>query len=215
MGLRFRFERESGEQAAEARARRANARRRREDRYRQLLSAVTFPIFVADGWTARVTGFTSSEDEVSGVVVAHGVWNFVGGPPPLEIRTERDDAGFPDSVLAVTREALVCLLRDGQPEPADISDAALTLATRAHERLIRRAAFQAAPDVHRIQVDDVAMSFTCLQDGEHWAASTYEDGLRITLSARGIDIDAVRLSVVPRPIESLSVSIDAAAPGAG
>jgi hypothetical protein len=213
MGLSFRFQQPSGEQAPEARARLANARRRRDDRYRQLLSAVTFPIFAADGWMARVTGFTSSDDDVTGVVVAHGAGN-VTGEPLLEIRSDCDDAGFGDSVLAVTREALACSLHDDQPHPCDISDAARTLATKANERLRRRAAFRSAPYVHQIQVDNVAVPFICLQHEEHWAASTYKDGWRICMSARGVDINAVRLFEVPHPIESLLVSSDGSAPGA-
>jgi hypothetical protein len=203
MGLSLRFRSPPpGAPSKETRERIADARRRWQDECRSSLSAIRFPVFAADGWTARVAGLSNDGDEVTRVVVAHGATERCE-EPWLEISTELKKEDSEASALAVNREALARSLGDGRRQPLVTSDAAGTLANHEAERRRYRAAFRAEPYTNPIQVDGVLVPFTCLRHRDHWAASAAMKELRINVSAGGFDINRLQLSAVPHPAQTL------------
>lgn len=203
MGLSIRFRsRPRGAPSKEGRERAADARRRWRDECRSALSSVRFPVFAADGWTARVGGLSNDGDEVTRVVVAQGATERTN-EPWLEISTEVEREDSEASVLAVSREALARSLPEGQRQPLVTSDAAAALANYAAERRRYRAAFRAERYTSPIRVDGVLVPFTCLRHEDHWAAGASMKGLRINVSAVGADINRLEFSAVPQPAQTL------------
>jgi len=104
------------------------------------LMAVTFPIYAAEGWPARINGSGSHGDDLTHLVIAHAETlpdSMFVQRPRIEITTSIDPYQLGE--LAVARDAFASGIEaDTNGQPTDgLSDAALTLWFRAarHRRV--------------------------------------------------------------------------------
>lgn len=197
------------EAARNARLDRVRAERAAQQWYsnKMLLTAVTFPIYAAEGWPARINGSGSRGDELTRVVVAHAETfpdSIFVARPRIEITTSVDP--YEPGELALARDAFVSAIEpDGHGQLADdLSDAAVTLWFRAARRRRAAAAHQAPVSESEITIEGARTPFlTVGATNGHWVAVRRHQNLTVTIVARGIDPTSLVLEPIANPVGRL------------
>jgi hypothetical protein len=163
------------------------------------LMGVTFPIYAADGWPARINGQGSQGDDLTRLRIGHAETlpdSMFVHRPRIEITTSIDP--HQPGELAVARDAFASGIEaDANRQPTDgLSDAALTLWFRAVRR--RRVADSSEAPVSQteITIDGAREPFlTVGTPNAHWVAVRRHHDVTITITAR--DIDPASLIIEP------------------
>lgn len=155
------------------------------------LLGVTFPIYAAENWPARINGQGSRGDDLTKLVIAHietlPDTGFVERPR-IEITTSIDPYRRGD--LAVARSAFASPIEaDGNHQPADrLSDAALKLWFLAARRRQVAGSHAAPVGETKITIDGAREPFlTVGTPNARWVAVCRHRGMTITIVAREID----------------------------
>jgi hypothetical protein len=141
---------------------------------------------------------------VSGVRVSYGSTESADGPR-IEIMTRVYDSGLAE--LIVARQILARSLESRRPDLRARSNAAFALAQMANDWRSRREALLVTPTRQRITLDAERASFTCLKVGSDWAGVSRAAEVVIAISARGINCDAVKLTRIVDPADSLAIGL--------
>ncbi len=155
------------------------------------LMAVTFPIYAADGWPARINGQGSHGDDLTHLTIAHAETlpdSMFVQRPQIEITTSIDPYLLGE--LAVARDAFASGLEAdaNRPPTDDLSDAALTLWCRANRRRRVAGSYQAPVSETEIMIDGAREPFlTVGTPNAHWVAVRRHHDVTITIAAREID----------------------------
>ena len=163
------------------------------------LMAVTFPIYAAEGWPARINGSGSHGDDLTRLRVAQAETPpdpLSAQRPRIEVTTSIDPSQ--PGELAVARDALASMIEaDANRQPTDgLSDAALTLWFRAARRRRVAGSHQAPVGEAEIIIDGAREPFVMVgTPNAHWVAVRRHHGVTITIAAR--EIDAVSLIIEP------------------
>jgi hypothetical protein len=171
------------------------------------LMAVTFPIYAADGWPARINGQGSRGDDLTSLSIAHAETlsdaMFVERPR-IEVTTSID----PDepSELAVARDAFASGIEaDANRQPTDgLSDAALTLWFRAARRRRVAASHDAPVSQTDITIDGAREAFlTVGTPNARWVAVRRRHDTLITIAGREIDPASLVIEPIADPVARL------------
>lgn len=164
------------------------------------LMAVTFPIYAAEGWPARINGSGSRGDDVTNLTIAHTETppeEFMFVPRPrIEVTTSIDP--HHPGALAIAREEFASRIEaDTHRHPRDgLSDAALTLWFRAARRQRAASAHEAPVSETEIMVDGAREPFLTIgTPNTLWVAVRHHHDLMITIKAR--EIDPASLAIEP------------------
>jgi hypothetical protein len=163
------------------------------------LMGVTFPIYAAEGWPARINGQASSGDDLIRLTIAHA--ETLPDPmflqrPRIEVTTSIDP--YQPSELALARDAFASGIQaDANRRPTDgLSDAALTLWFRAARRRLVATSHEAPVDETEITIDGAREPFLTVGTPKaHWTAVRRHHDVTITIAAR--DIDPASLTIEP------------------
>ena len=168
------------------------------------LMAVTFPIYAAEGWPARINGSGSHGDDLTNLTIAHAEnlpedLMFVQRPR-IEVTTSIDPHNPGD--LAIAREVFASGIEaDTNRQPSDgLSDAALTLWFRAARRQRAASAHEAPVSETAITVDGAREPFlTVGTPNAYWVAVRHHHDLLITIQAREIDPASLVIEPIADP----------------
>jgi hypothetical protein len=169
------------------------------------LRGVTFPIYAAENWPARINGSGSDGDDLTELTVGHrAVENddpFAA--PDLTITTSIGKAR--DTDLRRARRALEMWVSydNSHPRSDGLSDAATKLwfAARARDR---RAAAGATQTQQMITIDGTAQPFLRLSTPTgHWVAVRRHGDLTITIAAHDLDPTTLALEPIADPAARL------------
>jgi hypothetical protein len=171
------------------------------------LMGVTFPIYAAEGWPARINGQGSHGDDLTHLRIAHAETlpdSMFVQRPRIEVTTSIDP--YQPGELAVARDAFASVVEaDANGRPTDdLSDAALTLWFRAARR--RRVAGSHAAPVSQteITIDGARAPFlTVGTPNAHWVAVRRHHGVTITIAAREIDPASLIIEPIADPAACL------------
>jgi hypothetical protein len=197
-------ENEAARAAREARVR-ADQAVQRWYANKMTLMGVTFPIYAAEGWPARINGGSSQGDDQTSLVVGHAetLPDLMFVPRPrIEVTTSIES--HQPGELVIAREAFASLVEaDGKRELKDgLSDAAVTLWFRAARR--RRVGGAYGAPVGEIMIEGAPQPFLMVGALDaHWVAVRRHHDLTITIAAREID----PASLVVEPIADPSVRL--------
>ena len=196
---------EEDEAAREARMARIRAEEAVQRWYsnKMTLMAVTFPIYAAEGWPARINGQGSRGDDLTHLTIAHAETLPDSGFVQrlrIEVRTCVDS--YQRNELAIARDTFASGVEaDANRQPTEgLSDAALTLWFRAAHR--RRAAASHAAPVGRteIMIDGAREPFiTVGTPNAHWVAVRRHDDVTITIEGREIDPASLVIEPIADP----------------
>jgi hypothetical protein len=195
-------------QARIARAR-AEARVQRWYAETMLLRAVSFPIYAAEGWPARIGGSASAGDTLTQVTIRHDdaadADPCAGVRHRLEVTTSVDESELAHA-LRHARETLEVWVGYHEPQLSwsGKSHAAITLWWAAHRRACRGLALAARSAERFITIDGTPHPFLILtaSTGSWVAARTHQD-LMVTIAGRGIDPSALTIEPVADPAARL------------
>ena len=192
-----------GEDAAEREARMARIRAEQAvQRWysdKMTLTGVTFPIYAAEGWPARIKGSASHGDDLTQLRIAHAETlpdSILVQRPRIEITTSIDP--HQPGELAIARDAFASGIEaDANRRPTDgLSDAAITLWFRAARRRRVAGSHDAPVSQTEIIIDSVREPFlTVGTPNARWAAVRRHHDITITIAAR--DIDPASLIIEP------------------
>jgi hypothetical protein len=171
------------------------------------LLGVTFPIYAAEGWPARINGSGSRGDDLTDLVIAHAQTlpdSMFIPRPRIEVTTSIDPHQLGE--LAIARDAFASGIEtDANRQPADgLSDAALTLWFRAARR--RRVASSHEAPVHQseITIDGVREPFVMVgTPNARWVAVRRHHDVTITIAAREIDPKSLIIEPIADPAARL------------
>ncbi len=171
------------------------------------LMGVTFPVYAAEGWPARINGQGSSGDDLMHLTIAHAETlpdSMLVPRPRIEVTTSIDPHQPGD--LAIARDAFALGIEaDTNREPTDgLSDAALTLWSRAarHRRLA--GSHEAPVSETAITIDGVPEPFlTVGAPNAHWVAVRRHHHVTITIAAREIDPASLIIEPIADPTARL------------
>jgi hypothetical protein len=170
------------------------------------LRGVTFPIYAAENWPARIIGSGSSGDDLSELTVGHhAVENddpFAA--PDLRITTSIRVAH--DTVLRRARQALEMWVHDdlNRPRSEGLSDAATKLWFAGRRRDRRAAAASAIQTERLITIDGTPQPFLRLSTPTgRWVAVRRHDDLTLTIAADDINPTTLTLEPIPDPASRL------------
>ena len=155
------------------------------------LMGVTFPIYAAEGWPARINGQGSHGDDLTHLVIAHAETmpdSIFVERPRLEVTTSIDP--HQPGELAVARDAFASGIEaDANRQPADgLSDAALTLWFRAARRRRVAGSHEAPVSETEITIDGAREPFVMVgTPNARWVAVRRHHDVTITIAAREID----------------------------
>jgi hypothetical protein len=167
------------------------------------LMAVTFPIYAAEGWPARINGSGSHGDDVTRLTIAHArtLPDAMFVPRPrIEITTSIDP--HEPGELAIARETLASRIEaDVSRQPTDgLSDAALTLWFRAARRRRAASSYEAPVSETDITVDGAREPFLTVGSlNAHWVAVRRHHDVTITIAAREIDPASLIIEPIADP----------------
>jgi hypothetical protein len=172
------------------------------------LMAVTFPIYAAEGWPARINGSGSSGDDLTHLTIAHAEsvaddLTFVQRPR-IEVTTSIDT--YQPGELAVARETFASGTEaDTNHQPTDgLSDAALTLWFRAASRRRAASAHEAPVSETNIMIDGAREPFVTVgTPNAHWAAVRRHHDVTVTIQAREIDPTSLTIEPIADPMARL------------
>jgi hypothetical protein len=167
------------------------------------LMGVTFPIYAADGWPARINGQSASGDDLISLTIAHAETltdSMFVERPRLEITTSVDP--YPRSELAIARAALESLIEaDSNQRPTDgLSDAALSLWFRARRRQRVAGSHQAPVTKTELTIDGTPEPFLTVGTPHgRWVAVRRHQDVTITIAAREIDPASLIIDPIADP----------------
>ena len=197
-------------QAREARLARIRAEEAVQRWYsdKMTLLGVTFPIYAAEGWPARINGQGSHGNDLTHLTIGHADALQADGVllprPRIEITTSMDP--HQPGELTVARAAFASLIEiDSQQRPTDgLSDAALALWFRARRRQQTAGAHQAPVDTTNITIDGVPEPFlTVGMPPARWVGVRRHHDLTITITAREIDPASLIIEPIADPNDRL------------
>jgi hypothetical protein len=168
-----------------------------------VLMAVTFPIYAADGWPARINGSGSRGDDLTHLTIAHAETlsdSMFVQRPRIEITTSIDP--HQSGELAVARDAFASGIEaDANEQPTDgLSDAALTLWFAAARRRRVAGSYEATVSETEITIDGVREPFlTVGTPNSHWVAVRRHHDVTITIAAREIDPASLTIEPIADP----------------
>ena len=167
------------------------------------LMGVTFPIYAAEGWPARINGQGSHGDDLTHLTIAHAATlpnsTFVQRPR-IEVTTSIDPRQ-PDE-LAVARDAFGSAIEaDASQQPTDgLSDGALTLWFRAARRRRVAGSHQAPVSRTELTIDGTREPFVMVGTPDaHWVAVRRHHDVTITITAREIDPASLIIEPIADP----------------
>ena len=215
--IRFRRADCADEDAAAREARMARIRAEQElQRWyenKMTLMGVTFPIYAAEGWLARINGSGSHGDDLTHLVIAHAEtlpdFTFIQRPR-IEITTSIDP--YQPAEAAIARDTFAQGIEaDASRRPTDgLSDAALTLWSRAARRRRAAASHEAPVSDTEITINGVRKPFlTVGTPNARWVAVRRDHDVTITIAAREID----PASLIIAPIADLNARLLGQEPG--
>ncbi|MEO8967251.1 MAG: hypothetical protein ABI355_06620 [Solirubrobacteraceae bacterium] len=167
------------------------------------LMGITFPIYAAEGWPARINGSGSQGDNLTELTIAHAETlpdSMVVSRPRIEIRTSVDP--HQPGELAIARDAFASGIEADTNRPlADgLSDAAASLWFRAARRRRVSGSHQALVSETEITIDGARASFLTLGHlNAHWVAVRRHNGVTITIAAREIDPASLVIDPIANP----------------
>jgi hypothetical protein len=167
------------------------------------LMGVTFPIYAADGWPARINGQSASGDDLISLTIGHAETltdSMFVERPRLEITTSVDP--YPRSGLAIARAALESLIEaDSNQRPTDgLSDAALSLWFRARRRQRVAGSHQAPVTETELTIDGTPEPFLTVGTPHgRWVAVRRHQDVTITIAAREIDPASLIIDPIADP----------------
>jgi hypothetical protein len=171
------------------------------------LAAVTFPIYAAEGWPARISGSGSRGDDLTHLVIAHAETQpdsmFIERPR-IEITTSIDS--YQPGELAVARDTFARGIEaDSNREPTDgLSDAALTLWSHAARRRRVAGSYEAPVSESEITIDRVREPFVTVGVlNARWVAVRRHQDVTITIAAREIDPASLVIEPIADPTARL------------
>ena len=171
------------------------------------LMAVTFPIYAAEGWPARINGQGSQGDDLTHLTIAHAETlpdSMFVQRPRIEVTTSIDP--YQPGELAVARDAFASGIEaDANQQPTDgLSDAALTLWFRAARRRRAAGSHEAPVSETEIVIDGAREPFlTVGTPNAHWVAVRRHDDVTITIAAREIDPASLIIEPIGDPAARL------------
>jgi hypothetical protein len=171
------------------------------------LMAVTFPIYAAEGWPARINGQGSHGDDLTHLAIAHAETlpdSMFVQRPRIEITTSIDP--HQPGELAVARDAFASGIEaDANRQPTDgLSDAALTLWFRAARRRHVAGSHEAPVSETEITIDGAREPFlTVGTPNSHWVAVRRHHDVTITIAAREIDPASLIIEPIADPADRL------------
>jgi hypothetical protein len=195
--------------AREARVARIRAEQNVQRWYtnKMTLMGVTFPIYAAEGWPARINGQGSQGDDLTRLAIAHAETppdSMFVQRPRIEVTTSIDP--YQPGELAVARNAFASGIEaDANRRPTDgLSDAALTLWFRAVRRQRVAASHQAPISQTEITIDGAREPFlTVGTPNAHWVAVRRHHDVTITIAGRAIDPASLIIEPIADPAARL------------
>jgi hypothetical protein len=167
------------------------------------LMAVTFPIYAAEGWPARINGSGSRGDDLTRLTIAHAETlpdSMFVQRPRIEVTTSIDP--YQSGELAIARDTFASGIEaDAGRQPTDgLSDAALTLWFRAARRRRAACAHEAPVSETAITIDGAREPFlTVGTPNTHWVAVRRHHDVTITIAARGLDPASLIIEPIADP----------------
>ena len=171
------------------------------------LMGVTFPIYAAEDWPARINGQSSSGDDLTSLTIAHAETlpdSMFLQRPRIEITTSIDP--YQPGELAIARDAFAAGIEaDANQQPTDgLSDAALTLWFRAARRKRVAGSHEAPVSDSEITIDGAREPFlTVGTPNVHWVAVRRHHDVTITIAAREIDPASLIIEPIADPAARL------------
>lgn len=162
------------------------------------LRGVTFPIYAAEGWAARIAGSGSTGDELTEITIGH--WSELTddpfATPDFTIETGRIQRHY-EPLRHAQQELESWIVEDEIGScPEEASDAAVKLWFAARARGRRSAALQAARTEARITLDGSPEGFLRLTASSgRWVAVRRHADLSITIV--GDELDPATLTLEP------------------
>ncbi len=186
----------------------ADSRKRRWHSQAQVVRSLQFPIYVADGWPAKITGHGSQDGQTTEITVQHHDTEdadpWTGARPRLTVTTKREP--YPSDAVEEARHALRNWISN-DPSAASwpqASHAAITLWLRARERERRAMVLGGIRSEQLIEIDGTpSVTLTISAPGSRWAATASLGDLTIVLAARDLEPSTVRLRAVSDPAAEL------------
>lgn len=187
---------------------RAEFRKRRWHSHAEVVRTLRFPIYVADGWPAQITGHGSQDGQTTEITIHHhdteNADPWAGARPRLTVTVKREP--YPVHALEDARHALQNWISNdssGVPWPK-VSRAAITLWLRARERERRAVVLGAIRSEQLIEIDGTStMTLMLSAPGNRWAAVASLGDLTIVLAARELGPTTVHLRAVSDPTAEL------------
>ncbi len=167
------------------------------------LMAVTFPIYAAEGWPARIHGSGSRADKLTHLTIAHAQTppdSMFVERPRIEVRTSIDSDQ--QGELAIARDAFGSGIEaDVNRRPTDgLSDAALTLWFRAARRRRVAGSHEAPVSKTELTIDGAREPFlTVGVPNAHWVAVRRHQDVTITIAGREIDPASLIIEPIADP----------------
>jgi hypothetical protein len=171
------------------------------------LMGVTFPIYAAEGWPARINGSGSRGDDLTSLSVAHAETlpdSMFVQRPRIEVTTSIDP--YRRGELAVARDAFASVIEaDANRRPTDgLSDAALTLWFRAARRQRVAGSHEAPVSETEITIDGSREPFVTVgTPNAQWVAVRRHRDLTITIAAHEIDPASLIIEPIANPATRL------------
>jgi hypothetical protein len=212
-GVIMRFEQPDSagedEAAREARMARIRAEQAVQRWYanKMTLLGVTFPIYAAEGWPARINGQGSSGDDLIHLSIAHAETlpdSMFVERPRIEVTTSIDP--YQPGELAIARNVFASGLEaEAHRQPSDgLSDAALTLWFRAARRRRVAGSHDAPVSEIEITIDGAREAFVTVgTPNAHWVAVRRHHDVTITIAAREIDPASLIIEPIADPAARL------------
>jgi hypothetical protein len=197
------------EAAREARMARIRAEQAVQRWYanKMTLMAVTFPIYAAEGWPARINGQGSRGDDLTHLTIAHAETlpdSMFVQRPRIEVTTSIDS--YHPSELTIARDTFASGVEaDANRQPTEgLSDAALTLWFRAAHRRRAASSYAAPVSTTEITIDGAREPFlTVGTPNAHWVAVRHHHDVTITIAAREIDPASLIIEPIADPTARL------------
>jgi hypothetical protein len=206
--IRFRApdDEDAGAKAARVARHRAEARVRNWHADRVTLRGVSFPIYAAESWPARINGSGSSGGNLTKITIGHHREE-TDDPfrrPHLTVTTATDE--HRNSMLHHAQHALEMWVHDDHnpPRTDGLSDAATKLWFAARRRERYAASLAATQAEKLIAIDGTPQPFLTLSAaGGRWVAVRRHEDLTITVAGRAVDLGTIRLEPVSDPAARL------------
>jgi hypothetical protein len=173
-----------------------------------MIKAVTFPIYAAEGWPARISSSGWSGHCVTSVTIAHTESENADPRrerPRIEVTTSTEELAGDE--LRVARGRMEAWVREevmGTRRSAEQSAAAITLESRATARRQRAASLAATRSEPLIWIDGAASPFLSLATpGGRWVAVRRHNDLTVLIAVCDVDPATIVIEPIPELAERL------------